>query len=214
MTIVINLGTARTLGQVKARIADELDRADLTSQIGLAIDDAISEAAQNRFWFNEVRGLLVPLYAGQEYYGSDEFSAMTEIDAVYLSINGQRRNLYPANDLELNQWRDGTAADGEPYRWARYGSSLRLYPTPRITYSLYVDGVSRLPPLINDAQANAWTNEGEKLIRAIAKRELLANVIRDFDEAQAQQQLVANAQKELVNKSYDRMASGQMACNG
>jgi len=214
VTIVINLGAARTLGQLRARIADELDRSDLSSQIGLAIDDAISEAAQTRFWFNEVRGLLVPLVADQEYYGSDEFSAMTELDAVYLLINGQRRNLYPANDLDINQWRDGTAATGEPYRWSRYGTSLRLYPTPRITYSLYVDGVTRLPPLINDAQANAWTNEGEKLIRAIAKRELLANVIRDFDEAQAQQQLVTNARNELMSKSYDRMASGQMAGNG
>ena len=214
MTIVVNLGSAKTLGDLKARIADELDRADLSSQIGLAIDDAITEAAQNRFWFNEVRGLLVPLQSGQEYYGSDEFSAMTELDAVYLSINGQRRNLFLANSLEIDQWRDGTASLGEPYRWARYGAGLRLYPSPAISYSLYVDGVSRLPPLINDAQANAWTNEGEKLIRAIAKRELLANVIRDFDEAQAQQVLVSNATKELMSKSYDRMASGQMASYG
>lgn len=214
MTIVINLGTARTLGDLKGRIADELDRSDLASQIGLAVDDAITEAASNRFWFNEVRGLAIPLVAGQEYYGSDDFSALTVIDAVYLSINGQRRNMHPATSLEFDCWRDGTAAAGEPYRWARYGTSLRLYPTPSVAYSLVVDGVSRLPALANDAQANAWTNEGEKLIRAIAKRELLANVIRDFEEAQAQQQLVKNALAELMGKSYDKSATGRMASYG
>lgn len=214
MTIVVNLGTARTLGDLKARIADELDRADLTSQIGLAIDDAITEAASNRFWFNEVRGLVVSLVAGQEFYGSDDLSALTEIDAVYLSINGQRRNMYPASSYEFDQWRDGTAAQGEPYRWSRYGTSLRLYPTPSVAYTLVVDGVSRLPALANDAQANGWTNEGEKLIRAIAKRELLANVIRDFEEAQAQQQLVTNALNELLGKNYDKSATGQMASYG
>lgn len=214
MTIVINLGSSRTLGDLKARIADELDRSDLTSQIGLAIDDAITEAASNRFWFNEVRGLVIPLVAGQEYYGSNDFSALTEIDAIYLSINGQRRNMFPASSLTIDQWRDGSASAGEPCQWARYGTSLRVYPTPNIAYSLIVDGVSRLPALINDAQANAWTNEGEKLIRAIAKRELLANVIRDFEEAQAQQQLVTNALKELQGKSYDKSATGQMSYYG
>jgi hypothetical protein len=214
VTIVINLGSSRTLGDLKARIADELDRSDLTSQIGLAIDDAITEAASNRFWFNEVRGLVIPLAAGQEYYGSNDFSALTEIDAIYLSINGQRRNMFPASSLTIDQWRDGSTPTGEPYQWARYGTSLRVYPTPAIAYSLVVDGVSRLPALINDAQANAWTNEGEKLIRAIAKRELLANVIRDFEEAQAQQQLVTNALKELQGKSYDKSATGQMSYYG
>lgn len=214
MTVVISLGSVRTLGDLKARIADELDRSELTSQIALAIDDAITEAASNRFWFNEVRGLEIPLYAGQEYYYSDDYAALTEIDSVYLTIGSQRRNMYPVNSLDIDQWRDGTAASGEPYRWARYGTNLRVYPTPSINYSLFVDGVTRFAALPDDAQSNAWTNEGEKLVRAIAKRELLANVIRDFEEATAQQQLVTNALNELLGKSFDRASTGQMAYNG
>jgi hypothetical protein len=61
---------ARTLGDLKARIADELARADLTSQIALAISQAIEEACTHRFWFMEYAGLPLSLTAGTAIYTS------------------------------------------------------------------------------------------------------------------------------------------------
>ncbi len=200
----------KTLGDLKARIADELDRSDLASQIALAIQDAITEAAGNRFWFNEVRSLTVSATQGTEYYTDTNLSALSEIDAVYFLSNGVRRPLYEQDNEYLNGLSDGVTSQGEPYLYSRYGDSLRIYPLPNAAYTLYVDGVSKLPDLTTDASYNAWTNEGERLVRAIAKRILLMDVIRDFEEAQSQEVLVQKYTKELLEKSYDRAATGQM----
>ena len=42
-----------TLGEIHDRIADDLNRTDLTSQIILAINRAIQHYETRRFWFTE-----------------------------------------------------------------------------------------------------------------------------------------------------------------
>lgn len=204
----------RTYGDLKARIADELIRPDLSSQIALAVQDAILEASGTRFWFNEVRGLTLPLVIGQEYYTSTDISALTQIDDAWIVVGGGRRTVFPIDNILLDEMIEGGPFSGEPYRYSRYGDSLRFYPYPGDTYTLYLNGVSQLSPLVNDADLNGWTNEGERLIRAIAKRELLIHVIQDTDAAQVQQLLAERYKKDLLQQSYDRAATGQMAYNG
>lgn len=214
MTTVVTIPTNRTLGDLKARIADELARSDLTSQIALAIDDAITEASTHRFWFNEVRGLTFPIIAGQDYYGNADLSAMTEVDDLWLSIHGQRRNMRKANDRDIDMMSQGSVVHGEPYLWSHYGDFIRFYPIPSLSYVATVDGSTRFLPMENDGDWNGWTTVGERYIRALAKRELLANVIRDFDEAQAQDALAVRYREELLSSTYDRLSSGQMAHHG
>jgi hypothetical protein len=62
--VLVAPSDARTLGDLKTRIADELARADLASQIALAVSDAIAEAVTHRFWFMEVRGIEIPISTG------------------------------------------------------------------------------------------------------------------------------------------------------
>jgi hypothetical protein len=44
--VIVSPISTRTLGDLKTRIADELARSDLTSQIALAVSQAIEEAAR------------------------------------------------------------------------------------------------------------------------------------------------------------------------
>ncbi len=212
MPVVVTLSAARSLGDLKARIADELARSDLTAQIALAIDDAISEAATHRFWFNEVRGLTFPLTAGQEYYGNEDLSALTEIDDLWLAVGSQRRNLRPASDISLDGLNDGMQSRGEPYLWSRYSDGFRFYPVPTQGYIVTVDGVTRFAPLGDDANTNPWIVEGERYIRALAKRNLYAEVIRDADEAQTMDALARRYREELFAQTSDRIGTGQVAC--
>jgi hypothetical protein len=48
--------------------------------------------------------------------------------------------------------------------------------------------VSRLSQLTLDADTNAWMNEGERLVRAIAKRILFLDVMRDIDQDEIERQ--------------------------
>ncbi len=214
MPIVVSPASNRTLGDLKARIADELARADLTSQIALAIADAILEASTHRFWFLEVRGLTMPLLAGTDTYTSDDIDTLTEIDRLALIVGSQRRTLRPMSDDEIDRWNDGTVPRGEPYSYSRYGNQLRLYPTPNAAYTVSIDGVTNGAILENDLDGNVWTNEGERYVRTLAKRNLLAEVIRDFDEAQKLDALAVRFRDELLSQTHDRTATGCMAYNG
>lgn len=215
MPVIVPPAAARTLGDLKTRIADEMARADLAPQIALAITDAILEASTHRFWFNEVDGYTFNLTAGQATYVSADIDGLIDIDNLYLTINGnQRRKLYPISKERLDHLLDGTPPQGEPYAYARYNNDLTFYPTPQQAYAVTIDGSSVGATLANDTDSNVWTTHGERYIRSLAKRNVWAEVIRNPDEAQASDALAVRFRDELMSQTYDRVATGCMAYNG
>lgn len=217
MTVVADLTQPRTLGNLKDRIGLELARTQefgtggtLTDLCALAIDDAISEAATFRFWFNELRGLTLNIVSGQEYYGSEDFSYATEIDAMWFMRGTQRMNMYVANNNELNALADGNTSQGEPFRFSIYADRMRIWPIPTRGYTVTYDCVSRLEPLTDDAYFNAWTNEGERYIRALAKRNLLNDVIDDPEAADRQAVLAEKYKADLLSKTHARASTGDL----
>lgn len=214
MAVIVAPTTPKTLGDLKARIADELARADLASQIALAITDAINEASTHRFWFMEVRGLSIPVAAGTANYTSDDIAALIEIDRLALIVDGQRRTLRPMNDDELDRLNDGTPPQGEPYAYSRYGDQLSLYPMPRRSYTVKIDGLWNGGPLELDENSNFWTTHGERYIRALAKRDVSANLMHDMDAAIGYDKLAQRYREELQQQTHARTATNEMACNG
>jgi hypothetical protein len=214
--IIVPPISTRTLGDLKTRIADELARSDLTSQIALAISQAIEEASTHRFWFMEARGLSIPIMAGVGAYTSDDLANLIEVDRLVLMVSGQRRTLREMSDDELDLFNDGTAPSGEPYAYSRYGDQLRLYPTPTQNYTVYIDGLTKGQTLYLDTDSNIWTDpaQGERYIRALAKRQLLADVIRNSEAAQVQDQLAQRYRQELFEQTHVRVAGGEMAAYG
>lgn len=210
MPVAVPSSGPRTLGDLKARIADELARADLSAQIALAVTDAIAEASTHRFWFMEVRGMTLPVSAALSV--SPDLANLIEIDRLALVVDGQRRTLRPMNDDELDRLNDGTPPQGEPYAYSRFGDQLTLYPTPQRSYTVLIDGLTAGSALYNDADANIWTTEGERLIRALAKREVLAHVIKNDAAAQVQDALAVRYRQELEAQTHARTATGEMAC--
>lgn len=207
---VLTVTPARTLGDLKARIADELARSDLSSQIALAVDDAIDTASSHRFWFNEVAGLQLTLVAGQDTYNDASIDALTEIDNFYLMVGTQRRALQAISNKRMDELNDGNPAQGEPYLYSRYGTAIRVHPTPQISYSCTIDGASRGEPMEDDTDANVWTTYGEKYVRAIAKRDLYENVIHNADKAAIQDQLAVRYREDLLLQTESRIMTGEM----
>lgn len=216
MPVIVSPVSTRTLGDLKARIADELARSDLTAQIALAISQAIEEACTHRFWFMETRGLTIPISAGTAAYTSADIANLIEIDRLVLMVSGQRRTLREMSDDELDRFNDGTAPSGEPYAYSRYGDQLRLYPVPTAVYSVIIDGLTKGATLNSDSDSNIWTDasHGERYIRALSKRQLLADVIRNVDAAKVQDDLAQRYRAELYSQTHTRVSSGEMAAYG
>ena len=202
-----------TFGNMIDRIADELDRTDLTTQIQKAIQTAIDRYERKRFYFNEARSLTFNTVDGQEFYTSSDASDIPNllfIDNVKLTVSGSDKidlERVPYSELEHDS-SNLTVDEGQPTSYAYFAKQLRLYPIPNAAYAVRVSGVFSLSDLSATADTNAWMTDGEALIRSRAKRELLTHVIRDAEGAQAMAQAEAEELQSLIQATNARSSSG------
>lgn len=185
-------------GDMQDRIADELIRNDLTSQIKKAIQTAIRNYERERFHFNETRATASTV-DGQEYYDlPDDFISM---DSLTVTITDRQYPLIPRTwqYIEDISW-GGKTWQGYPQDYAIYAGQFRLYPIPNGAYELELAYIKKLAELEDRSDTNEWMNQGEELIRCRAKRELFMHVIYDMELSQVMQSAETQALKSL----YDR----------
>lgn len=204
-----------SFGAMQDRIADELDRTDLTSQIQKAIQTAIDRYERKRFYFNEARSITFNTVDGQEFYTSADASDIPNllmIDNVKLTISGSDKiDLEPRQYSELEYLSNNTTTDeGQPTAYAYYGKQLRLYPIPDAAYAVRISGVFPLADLSATADTNAWMTDAEALIRSRAKRELLTHVIRDAEGAAAMAQAESEELQSLIQATNARSSTGTL----
>lgn len=212
--IIPPIVSTRTFGGMKSRIARDMLRSDVPDAIGEAINDAIRAAAATRFWFNEVRGLTFDTVANQSFYDAGalaDIAALVDIDAVWLLNFGQRRTIDAASVPDLDNLLGGTPGTGEPYLFARQANGIRLYRVPDRPYPIYIDGVSRLSPLVADGDTNAWMTEGERLIRALAKAMLYNDLVGDASLADRETAIAEGIRRQLLAETETRTGADTMA---
>lgn len=209
---------------MQMRIADELVRDDLASQIKNAINDAIYTWEGARFHFNERRYLLNTV-ADQEYYdmgpptlllhdstalGTGE--AVLELDSITITVNSMPYPLTP----RTQQWFDRYTAPatfwtGQPDSYGIYNSQLRLYPIPDAAYPLNISALGRLAPnpLTADADTNSWmTGSAEALIRQQAKYIIYRDIVRDAEGKANASEGINEAQYQLERKAAGKLYTG------
>lgn len=172
-----------TLAALKSRIADELARTDLNSQIAQAVSEAIYDYQSTRFSFNQARESLSTV-ADQEFYTSDDLPGeVIEIDSIRATINGRTYQLAVWGYQELDRIASTTNTTGQPLAWAWYAEELRLYPVPDGAYTLTISYHKRIDAP-SDAEENVWTNEkyAGQLIRYSALRRIALDYLKDDAE--------------------------------
>lgn len=187
---------AGTFIDMVSRVTIELRRSNIADSVKQAINDAIDEGAKTRFYFNEMH-LSFPTVVGQEYY--DDLG-LVELDAAWFANGTQQMPIDTINQLDANTFFGTVNSSGQPELIARYGGKLRLYPIPNSVQTIYVDGFGKLTPspLVNDADTNAWLDDGEQYIRALAKRNILRDVVRDYGEARVVEAISDDYKQQLV----------------
>jgi len=189
---------ANTFGQVYNRVLYETLGAATLNDARNAVLDAIESFEREQLWFNDMRyfggmgnsptDLMTKL--GQEFYSYQDLPMLTNMPHIRQIMVLAFGNRYPLR-LRTQQWIDLQSISmtwaGLPTDWCWVGNSIRIYPSPSAGYDLILEGTVRFPPLINDSDYNPWTNRGEQLIRAEAKRLLFRNINRDEPQAQLQE---------------------------
>jgi len=210
-----------TLADLKTRIADELARADLTSQIALAIRSATDHYARQRFWFNEYT-FTFNTVAEQEFYTSSDsadIGQMAMIDEVRITVNNSTYTLIRRDWGYLENIQSNSSYTGDPTDWVWYQEKIRLYPIPFTARAIQVSGVrketaSSLSGSTSGSGSGIWTNEGEALIRTRAKFELYADVIKDPEMAEVQKQRERDELKALTDETVQRVTAGRLRPTG
>lgn len=202
-----------TLAVMKARIADELARDDLTSQIALAITSAIAHYERRRWWFNEQTSTFTTV-AGTDTYTTSSatfLASLIDDDVLTITVDGATDPLGKITFAEMARLRiDTTTQSGPPAKYALYMQRLYLWPVPDDTYTMTVFYAGNLTALANDSATNAWTTEAEELIRLHAKVDLLENVIRDFPEADRMRMREMDVLASLSGLNHSRTATGRV----
>lgn len=211
-----------TFAILKARIADDLRRADLDDQISNGVLDAVKRWEGKRFWFNEKR-FRFDTVAGTENYAVP--ADLTNTDGTAIATG---EDLLAIDDLVIL---DGTAIyrlmdrtdswmndsqvlasqyTGKPSYYALYAGSVRLGPIPDAVYQITINGIARLAPLSAGTDSNAWTTEAEALTRHQALAEIYRTVLRDAEGYQLAMGGVADALELLDAKSSNKLGTGRI----
>lgn len=202
-----------TLGTMEDRIADELARSDLASQIRKSIVTAVNHYEREPWWFLEGRSNTFNTVAAQEFYTSSDAAFIANIqsvDAMTITISSNR---YPLN---RRQYREIEAASilatsyGQPQDYAYYARQIRLYPIPDAVYSVRVSFSENTTTLSATTDSSNWTTIGEELIRYRAKWDLLMNVIKNPEEATVMKNLEMEAYSQLRFESTENSSSGKI----
>ena len=200
---------------LKARIADDIARSDLTTQIGEAIDDAITHYKSRRFYFTETRSATFATVAAQSTYSSSDdadvplFIKLDGVSLVDSSSLAHRLERYDPERIEFLL--DSSAPSGRPYAYAYFDQSFRLYPIPDAVYTVRPFGhIERAGPATDGEASNVWMVNAFELIRCRAKAYLYTHVIRQMDKAALMQEAEGQALSALTTKTTKQTALGRI----
>lgn len=177
-----------TYTQLQSRIADDLNRTDLTSQIQQCILLAIQHYKHERFWFNETSATATASI-GSAQVGAP--SDILQLDHLYLIVSSLNVELIAQDFNSIVQFRP--TSNGRPLAYCYYRNQFELDRKCDLAYSMLIYYVKELTALSAGTDSNGWTTDGEDLIVFHAEKKLYANVLKEASKAQfaAVQELAA-----------------------
>lgn len=171
------------LATMKARIASELRRTNITTQIASAIQTAIESYQHERFWFNETREILFNTVNQQWQYDSSDDANLGLIlrwDYVLAQVGDDYFTLSPMSAAQIEILNGDGDFEGQPLNWSWYNNQFLIYPIPNDVFPIRIGGMIAYAAPASDAEANnPWMTSAEKLIRCRAKYELYTHVLMD-----------------------------------
>jgi hypothetical protein len=203
-----------TLGALKAEIADDLLRSDLSTQIASEISNAIRYFQNKRFYFNETRGETFVTVAAQAVYSSTDDTAIPdfiEIDQITVTDG---TSTWELDLLTPKEWEIATAlaTGSRPTGYAYFNQSLMLYPTPDAAYTVRMIGhIKKTAPSTDEESGNVWMTEAYQLLRYRAAKMVSAMKMLDSGRAQLFANLEGDEFQRLKAETAARVTSNSVA---
>lgn len=196
---------------MKARIADDLNRTDLDTQIGKAINRAIAHYAKSfRFYFNETTSTFVTVAGTFGYTTATIPTDIAEIDLAQITIASNHIvPLIPRTWDYINQV-NTTSSQGTPEDYAYYKGSIYLYPVPNAVYTITLSYSKTYTDLSLAADTNDFTTNAEDLIEARAEWWVLTRILKDYEGGQIAKAEEQEALTALVKETNRWQSTGKV----
>lgn len=193
-----------TLGELKTRIATEMDRDDLNDDLATVLADHINEAIEffsdERFYFNAV------VATGNCTAGSVTMDIPASIRRIdNLTIPSVFVEVREMTLPEMENLQDGVSA--QPRYYAYFNDQIRFWPVPDQNYTLEFTGLLDTEAPASDAASNVWTTTAYALISNRVKMTLARDVFRDPEGASLYGAAAAEALKRLKRETSKRLQS-------
>lgn len=201
---------AGTLADMRARIALELQRPDLTTEIGQAITDAIYALQGERLRFVETTLDGSPTFVtvpGRATYTSADNSNIGNLFAIdfltFTDGSGTRFVISRDRPLPIKMGNQNPIMQGEPQAYTYRGNAITLYPIPNQIWTVSIDGHDLIAAPASDVEVgNPWMVEAERLVRARAKHIIAVHRTRNTKLAQAMSPDTPAENGGVVGESY------------
>lgn len=197
-----------TLATLKAELADDLARSDLTSAIASEITNAIRFYQAEHFYFNETRDKTFDTVASQTWYSGDDdadIPLFVDVDFMHISIGSNRYRLKRYSIERFELLTDGNATSGQPYAYAHYNRQIGLYAIPDQVYTVRIIGsYQTAAPATDDETDNPWMVEAYQLIRSRALANLCEFKVRNYERADRARSREASALMRIQRETSRR----------
>lgn len=213
-----------TFLDVRTRIADQLARSDLDTQIDREIQLAIARYNRRVSWLHEVREVSLTSVAAQPWYSEVDVStgtgpqdvtgrttvAVSEIQKINYMRDPDYDDLRQVPYREFECFFDTTGASGRPTYFTLYAGQIGIWPVPDAVtvYTLSAVVKPAIPSLATDE--SVWFDQAQELIENAAAAAICRKFIQDGDRAQAFQVYETEAWNDLVREGNQKMSTGKL----
>lgn len=194
------------LSDMRSRIADDLNRSDLSSQIDKAINRAIIHYQSEPFWFKETSGTFSTVASQASYATTDVSPIPSDIDRIHYmeaNVNNGQYEVDP-RDIKWIRIQNPQLAIGIPTHFAWWNKKIWFYLVPNAVYTVTIYYTKTYAVLSANSDTNDWLTYAEDLIESRAKAWLYARILKDTNNAalsQAEEQQALQSLRE-VNEGY------------
>lgn len=172
-----------TYGQMQTRIASEINRTDITSNIQDAIITAIRFYRKEKFWFNQTTDTVTATIATRTTALPSDWEAPVFARLQISTSIYQPVSLIP---YSLNEeWYLSDSMQGIPDEYSIFGSTIYWRPIPIISYTVYLSYIKQITEPTGSNDTSSWFTDAEALIREHAKGLVYQDVLYASDKAAA-----------------------------
>jgi hypothetical protein len=209
---------------VRNRVADQLARSDLSTQIDREIQLAIARYNRRVTWLHEVRAATLTSVAAQAWYSTVDVSTgagpqdvagrttveVADIQSVRYMRTADHDDLKQVRYSDFERFFDTTGSAGRATYFTLYAGQIGIWPVPDgvETFTLSVVCKPVIPALAADE--SIWFDQAQELIENAAAAAICRKFLSDGERAQAFQVYETAAWDELLAESNLKSATGRL----